>query len=320
MLKYNGFVKAFQPHPNVNSAVSEISQVLNLVDQKAEGSYVVIPLRLEKCPTPERLSELQGIDLFAPKGYDKLLRALQTYWERLQQAKAEAVAKAEAERQAKEKAEAQLIPQPLPRRHPFEPEMILIPAGEFIMGSDPHKDELARDDELPQHILYLPNYYLAKTPITNAQYEVFVQDTGHQSPKSWKSRQPHYDQKDHPVYSISWYDALAFCRWLSLTTGRLYNLPSEAEWEKGARWTDGRIYPWGDEWYAQKCNCNTEKTSFTDLLGFLLDRPGKTKTTPVNAYPQGASPYGLLDMSGNVWEWTRSLWGTDRDKPDFCYP
>jgi formylglycine-generating enzyme required for sulfatase activity len=174
----------------------------------------------------------------------------------------------------------------------IEPEMVLVPAGEFLMGSDPRKDEDAHDDEQPQHTLYLPDYYMAKTPVTNAQYTAFVQATGHDQPEHWEGGRPPSGKEDHPVVSVSWRDAIAYCNWLSEVTGRPYRLPSEAEWEKGARGTDGRIYPWGDQWDAQRCNSR---------------EGGPDGTTPVGAYPQGASPYGLLDMVGNVWEWTRSI-------------
>jgi formylglycine-generating enzyme required for sulfatase activity len=99
-------------------------------------------------------------------------------------------------------------------------------------------------------------------------------------------------KSDHPVNDVAWDEAMAYCRWLSDVTGRAYSLPSEAEWEKGARGTDGRIYPWGKQWDATRCNA---------------DKGDQDDTTPVDAYPQGASPYGVLDMAGNVWEWTRSL-------------
>jgi Sulfatase-modifying factor enzyme 1/Domain of unknown function (DUF4062) len=120
-------------------------------------------------------------------------------------------------------------------RQPFEPEMILIPAGEFLMGSDPQQDELVFDDEQPQHRLSLPDYYLAKTPLTNAQYRAFVQATGYGKPKHWTEGRPPRGEEDHPVVQVSWYDAQDYCQWLSEVTGRGYALPSEAEWEKGAR-------------------------------------------------------------------------------------
>jgi formylglycine-generating enzyme required for sulfatase activity len=180
----------------------------------------------------------------------------------------------------------------LPREHSFEPEMILIPAGDFLMGSDPAKDKNAEDREQPQHTLHLPDYYIARTPITNAQYAAFVKATGHKQPKQWEGRKPPRGKKEHPVGSDTWLDAVAYCTWLAQLTGKPYRLPSEAEWEKAARGTDGRIYPWGDRWDPKRCS---------SMEG------GKGDTTPVGAYPNGASPYGLLDMAGNVWEWTLSL-------------
>jgi formylglycine-generating enzyme required for sulfatase activity len=197
-----------------------------------------------------------------------------------------------------------------PARQPFEPEMVLISAGDFLMGSDPSVDKDAYDDEQPQHTLHLPDYYLAKTPVTNAQYAAFVQATGHRQPQHWKALfrkggKPPKGEEDHPVVYVSWHDAVAYCNWLSEVTGRPYRLPSEAEWEKGARGSDGRIWPWGNQWDAERCNS---------------EEGGPEDTTPVGAYPEGASPYGLLDMAGNVWEWTRSLWGEGGEEPSFKYP
>jgi formylglycine-generating enzyme required for sulfatase activity len=171
-------------------------------------------------------------------------------------------------------------------------QMVLIPAGEFLMGSDPKKDKDAEDSEQPQHILYLPDYYLAKTPVTNAQYQAFMLATGYDPPEHWEGKSHPRGKGDHPVVRVSWHDAVAYCNWLAEVTGKPYRLPSEAEWEKGARGSDGHIWPWGDQWDAKRCNALES---------------GKGGTTPVGAYPQGASPYGLLDMAGNVWEWTLSL-------------
>ncbi len=196
-------------------------------------------------------------------------------------------------------------PAVLELRQPFEPEMILIPAGEFIMGSDSMKDSYSIEIEQPQYSLYLPDYHLAKTPVTNAQYVAFVQATGYGLPNHWKNGKPPSGKEDHPVINVSWHNAVAYCNWLAVVTGKPYCLPSEAEWEKGARGSDGRIYPWGNRWDAKRCH------SFES---------GKEDTAPVGFYLEGASPYGLLDMAGNVWEWTRSLWGEDLDKPSFKYP
>jgi len=207
------------------------------------------------------------------------------------------------QKSSNENTPRQMLPKTLIRKQPFEPEMILIPAGEFLMGSDPQKDKDAFPYEQPQHRLYLPDYYLAKTPITNAQYTAFVRATNYQLPGERMDGKPPPGKEDHPVVEVSWYDALAYCRWLSKVTAKEYCLPSEAEWEKAARGTDGRIYPWGNQWEASRCN-------FED---------GQDETTPVGAYPEGVSLYSVLDMLGNVSEWTRSLWGEGLE-PEFRYP
>ncbi len=149
--------------------------------------------------------------------------------------------------------------------------MILIPAGEFLMGSDPQKDSDTEDNEQPQHLLYLPDYYLGKTPVTNAQYRAFVQATGYQRPEDWAEGRPPRDKEDHPVVNVSWYDAVTYCRWLSEVTGKSYSLPSEAEWEKGARGTDGRIYPWGNQWDETRCNSSQGDTVSDDVKIPLCD-------------------------------------------------
>lgn len=192
--------------------------------------------------------------------------------------------------------------------------MILIPAGEFLMGSDPAKDKDAQTDEQSQHKLYLPDYSIAKTPVTQAQYAAFIKATGRSEPNygadwakpyNWRGQTPPPGKGNHPVVLVSWHDAVAYCRWLAEVTGKPYRLPTEAEWEKAARGPDGRIYPWDNGWDKQQCNTS---------------EGGKGGTTPVGTYPGGASPYGLLDMAGNVWEWTISLWGKNAGKPEFKYP
>jgi formylglycine-generating enzyme required for sulfatase activity len=272
----------------------EIKFALDVADEQPEGAIFLIPLRLEACEVPERLSRWQWVNLFDDSGYERLMRSLRVRAETLGVTVAplreQTFPKAGSFREG-EKSQVQAVHR-LPSTAP-EPEMVLIPAGEFLMGSDPQKDKDAEEDELPQHTLYLPDYYIAKTPVTNAQYATFVQAAGHKPPSYWEEGKPPRGKEDHPVVNVSWHDAMAYCRWLSEVTGRPYRLPGEAEWEKGARGTDGRIYPWRNQWDAQRCN-TTEG--------------GKRRTTPVGAYPGGASPYGLLDMAGNVWEWCRSLW------------
>jgi len=188
------------------------------------------------------------------------------------------------------------------KRLHFEPETALIPDGAFLMGS--LESETTPECEAPQHKVELPAYRIGVYPVTNEQYAEFIKQAKHPAPKKvgWFGRNPPKDKLDHPVIGVSWYDALAYCRWLSEKTGRAYRLPTEAEWEKAARGSDGRVYPWGDEWDAGRCNCLS------------------SDTTPVTAYPSGQSPYECYDMVGNVWEWTSTLWGSDWKSPDYGYP
>ncbi len=155
-------------------------------------------------------------------------------------------------------------------------------------------DNKGRDKEKPCRRLHLDTFWIAKTPVTNAQWQTFVQAWWHEKPKHWGLNGHIPSGKEqHPVVYVNWYDAREYCLWLEAQIGRAVNLPSEAEWEKAARGSvDIRRYPWGDEF--NKYKCNTKESGIGD-------------TTPVDKYPAGASPYGVLDMSGNVSEWTRSL-------------
>jgi formylglycine-generating enzyme required for sulfatase activity len=168
-------------------------------------------------------------------------------------------------------------------------DIILIPAGEFTMGSD-----TGAADEKPVHEVYVDAFYIGKHEVTNAQYERFVEDTGHRAAQYWPGASISEGNENHPVVNVSWYDARAYCQWLSDQTGQIVRLPTEAEWEKAARGTDGRVYPWGDEFDKDKCNSRES---------------GIGDTTPVGGYsPEGDSPYEVADMAGNVWEWTSSLY------------
>ncbi len=168
--------------------------------------------------------------------------------------------------------------------------VVWVPPGSFRMGSDAARDTQGRDNELHQHEVTLPGYWIGRYPVTVAQFRAFVETGGYEPGDKDSLR----GEDDHPVVYVTWHDALAFCRWLSDRTGLPVMLPSEAEWEKAARGTDGRIYPWGDA-PPDKNRCN-----FGDNV---------KDTTPVGRYsPQGDSPYGCADMAGNVWEWTRSAY------------
>ena len=171
-----------------------------------------------------------------------------------------------------------------------EPEWVKIPAGAGWMGS-----VRGRPNERPLHQVELDAFLIARVPITNAQYHLFVQAERHPAPQHWQEGHPPKGLASHPVTYVSWHDALAYCLWLSRQTSKQIALPSEAQWEKAARSNDEQWeYPWGDRFEATWCN--------SEALGLGT-------TTPVGIFPEGASRYGCLDMVGNVWEWTSSLMG-----------
>jgi len=196
-----------------------------------------------------------------------------------------------------EAPEARLAPGESPRIR-FEPQTVPVPAGPFLMGSTDEQvaavvaDGLAQkvaDRERPQHTVTLSEYRIGKYPVTNLEYQAFVQAAGHTPPRHWEGDQYPQDKGNHPVVYVSWEDATAYCRWLAEATGKPYRLPTEAEWEKAARGDDGRIYPWGNDW---------DKDRLNSAEGKIND------TTPVGQFsPEGDSPYGAADMAGNVWEW-----------------
>jgi len=190
--------------------------------------------------------------------------------------------------------------------------MILIPAREFTMGSNDY------DEEKPIHTVYLDAYYIDKYEVTVGQFRKFVEATGYKTDaeksggayvytgSTWEKkadaswRNPYFSQSDdQPVVCVSWNDASAYAAW----AGK--RLPTEAEREKAARGTDGRKYPWGNEWNGSYCNHGSDASPWTDASD------GYEHTAPVGSFPQGASPYGVMDMAGNVWEWCRDWYDKD---------
>jgi len=161
-------------------------------------------------------------------------------------------------------------------------EMVLIPAGEFIMGSN---DRLS--DEGPEHAVVLDDYLIDKFEVTNLQYKKYIDDAGKRAPSHFNRRQVPEGKADHPVTFVSWFNAKRYCEW----AGK--RLPTEQEWEKAARGTDGRIFPWGNVFAIEMAN--------TPVRWDELKQQGDT--SPVGAFKRGVSPFGLYDTSGNVWEW-----------------
>ena len=239
---------------------------------------------------------------------------------------------------------------------PLHIEWIEVPMGPFTMGTRrenlPHyPGENIRkllEQETPQHDCHLPYpYRISRFPITVAQFQAFVGDGGYKEESYWPEaraaglwekgeihlytwnmekgefeegwvKEPAdygkpYNLPNHPQVGVSWYEALAFTRWLTehlqregvLAEGWRVTLPSEAEWEKAARGADALIYPWGNEPDPNRAN---------------YDDAGIGTTSAVGCFPGGASPYGVEEMSGNVWEWTRSLWGREPWESEFSYP
>jgi formylglycine-generating enzyme required for sulfatase activity len=213
---------------------------------------------------------------------------------------------------------------------------VAIPAGAFIMGSDEAERDAAYGldegayghsitrqrrwyaGEPARRRVVLPAYSITATPVTNRQYAAFVADSGHRAPDvdgqtwagyglihpyertrrhAWRDGQPGASRQEHPVVLVSHGDALAYAAWLSRRTGRQWRLPSEAEWEKAARGSDGRRFPWGDEFLADRLNSHDN---------------GPFDTVPVGTFSNGASPFGILDGAGQVYEWTDTPAGSDR--------
>jgi formylglycine-generating enzyme required for sulfatase activity len=185
----------------------------------------------------------------------------------------------------------------------FEPETILIPEGPFWMGSDPVEGVTVY--ETPRHEVLLPTYRIGKYPVTNEQYEKFVLDTGRSvAPEMlWDGLKPAAGMETYPVVAVTWYEAVAYCEWLSKATGRKYTLPNEAQWEKACRGGVQSFYPWGDEFHEGRCN------------------QGNNQIAAVDAFP-AQNVYGCFDLVGNIRQWTASLWGENPRFPDskFAYP
>ncbi len=157
--------------------------------------------------------------------------------------------------------------------------LVLVPAGEFEMGD-------GKDNDCPKHRVSLDAYYIGVCCVTNAQYARFVKETRRVEGGKWEVER---GKEDHPAVNVSWDDATAYAKWAGCA------LPTEAQWEKAARGPAGLVYPWGNEWDEKKCRNSVNR--------------GSGETCAVWEYPAGASGYGTLNQSGNVWEWCRDWYG-----------
>ena len=205
--------------------------------------------------------------------------------------------------------------------------MVYVPAGEFVMGTNGKRIDRKGNswnftNETPKHKVYLDGYWIDRTEVTVGMFRKFVEETGYKTTaetsgggrpyrkgpqnQEWPIT-PGVDWRDplgggstaednHPITQVSWDDARAYCKWVGA------RLPTEAQWEKAARGTDERLFPWGNEFNGDYLNCCDARCTVVRWLNNDYD-DGYEYTSPVGSYPQGASPYGVMDMAGNVWEW-----------------
>ena len=312
----------------------ELRIVLDYADYKPEGTLYIIPIRLEDCEPPRRLRVWQYADYFPKEGreraFQRLLVSLRRradslgmQFESPEPKKVQASMPAKESKPERKPAKKEIVEKQKPMqvlsRRPVKPvelsnkiilsngmEFMRVPAGKFLMGSK-KDNKSAYSNEKPQLPVDIPyDYWMARFPVTNEQYNAYVKATGIKHPVSrWEGK------RDYPVAYVKWTDAMAYCQWLNellkgeLPAGIILRLPTEAEWEKAARWLpspsggeaggegESLEYPWGNEFDIKKCNTS---------------EGNRGDTTSVGSYsPSGDSPYGCADMAGNVWEWTHSL-------------
>ncbi len=283
----------------------EIKAALDYSDYKPEGTVFIIPIRLEECKPPSRLSKWQYADYF--KGQRD--RAFQRLLVSLKKRATSLYLKVEPPlpelklipRHGKEipdwfidtANEVLQVEVPLSNKLTLSNgmEFMYVPAGKFLMGSD-----TGNDDEKPLHNVDIPyDYWIARLPVTNELYYAYTTASGYKHPiYSWERK------KDHPVVLLNLNSVISYCQWLNsvhkaeLPSGLVLRIPTESEWEKSARGIDGREYPWGNIFDRERCNSEKSEDG---------------RTTPVGLYsPQGDSPYGCADMVGKIWEWTHSLY------------
>ncbi|MFB3788147.1 MAG: formylglycine-generating enzyme family protein [bacterium] len=200
---------------------------------------------------------------------------------------------------------------------PVVPEMVAVPGGDFVFGGEnlPGEDLPIRIWAVPRQTISCPTFSIARDETTTAEFARFIQDGGYDDSSLWdpeiisslpdfrKEAADRYPEDDTPCVGLNYYEAEAYCAWLARKTGLPFRLPTEIEWEKAARGTDGRVFPWGNEWNPLYSNWGDDTDG---------DRAPDGKIdhfifyAPVGSFPEGKSPYGCYDMAGNVWEWCAS--------------
>ncbi len=285
----------------------ELRLVLDAAEYQPEGRIFVVPVRLDACSLPIRLSRWQYADLFKPNGYQRLKAALTTRTEAapdegttVRQLTADSrelrpirgrrlaivaittllmIAGGTALYQATMSSSRKVPSTPTPNPHSTQPGpelagMVLIPSGRFLMGLN----QSSSPEVSPAHEVTLPAFHLDRTPVTNALFRDVLKSS------NWVSGSTASGAGDDqaPVTNVTWDEADAYC----LARGK--RLPSEAEWEYAARGTDGRLYPWGETFEAKAVN---------------VRESGIGHPEPVGIRPRNVSPFGAADMSGNVWQW-----------------
>jgi formylglycine-generating enzyme required for sulfatase activity len=266
---------------------------------RAEASYglkegLLISIAIERDLEPPirflniHTEALIGWDAEKPSpAFDKIVTDLEAIL-----GKPKPIEKAKPVEPVRKKAPDVILPE-LQQQEPKLDDMVKIPKGLFLYGEE--KTEKLIDYD----------YAIDVFPVTNERYKEFLDEDEDQripyqayrwsKPYNWSNKNRTYPKgrSNHPVVLVSYEDAKAFCKWRSQKEGKNYRLPLEEEWEKAARGTDGREYPWGNEFDMDKCN--TDESEFKD-------------TTEVTRYPDGSSPFGCYDMAGNVLEWTASIY------------
>jgi formylglycine-generating enzyme required for sulfatase activity len=282
----------------------ELKYVLDIADEKPEGTIFIIPLRLEDCPLPRRLRKWQYVDYFPDDRkdltYERVISSLKI--------RAETIGiLLETVTPLPDETQKKIVPQLVGGL-----EFVHIPAGSFLMGNEkdytavlPDYDVPNYKNEKPQHTVNIPyDYWIGRFLVTNKQHAHFAKTTrSNRSILKWPPAQERKEFLQHPIVGVSWKDIQAYLDWFNdsqhsaLQEGFRARLPTEAEWEKAARGTNSFEWPWGNEFDENKCNS-------AEWHG--LSESGAI--TPVGYFsPEGDSPYGCVDMAGNVWEWTQSL-------------